>query len=94
MPKDYQEVENLVTYIDERIITLSNMTVGARRDVLRTTLTTYGNARVEEILKDPAVDYISREANEWVAHKSGLMGRPGKTWRAASFADLIEAIKK
>lgn len=35
-------------------------------------------------------DYISREANEWVAHKSGIMGSKGKTVRVKNFIDLLD----
>ena len=37
-------------------------------------------------------DYISREADEWVAHKSGIMGSKGKTIRVKHFRELLEEI--
>ncbi len=58
MPKDYQEVERIVEEFDDMIAgfwgeksSIYEALSGKYNDWLRTTLTTYGNTRVEEIIQ-------------------------------------------
>jgi len=108
MPKDYQEIDRIIKNCTNDVLALiphidgfSHSSINHKADeIIRRALTTYGNARVEEIIKiaeGMKVDIPTRQAHNLQSGFSKATRRRSR-WKAESYnqalTDLIQAIKK
>lgn len=104
MPKDYQEVERIVEELETRMTALNNQYHVSERDwkiqlnttisMLRQALTTYGNTRVEEIIKIIETLEI-KGCNQFSGDKREDVADYLNDWLMPEIKrNLIQAIKK
>jgi hypothetical protein len=101
MPKDYQEINKIVEELNGKRIVQDNETINVYKGEIvlplsefKKALTTYGNARVEEIIKIAEGMKLTKEdyqSSDFVNYPSfcGHMNGHNQT-----LTDLIKAIKK
>ena len=97
MPKDYQEIERIVEEFKHNNLLVWHSIAHSYQsrqqsqvDWLRTTLTTYGNARVEEIIN---IAEGMKVTESRLDTSESVLGQKQCVWNQA-LTDLIEAIKK